>query len=122
MDVRIPTSEEVLENPRRRLFIAGGWINDSEPDVVYVYWHRHQEHFTVYSLLRILEHETLHSVLAKRIDLKSSAKLDIVHDASPVWLDSGRLIFRSRFDIKRPQPSVVDELEVREAIGGPVGI
>ena len=122
MDVRIPTAEEILENPRRQLFIAGGWINDSEPDGIYVYWHRHQKHFTVYSLLRILEHETLHSVLAKMIDLETSVKLDNVHDASPVWLENGRLIFKSRFEIKKREPSSYDEPDVKEIIGGPVGI
>lgn len=122
MDIRIPTPDEILENPRRRLFIAGGWINDSEPDVVYVYWHRHQKHFTVHSLLRILEHETLHSVLARRIDLGTSVQLDNVHDASPIWLENGRLIFESRFEIHEQQTSAYDEVDVEKAVGGPVGI
>jgi hypothetical protein len=105
VDVRIATREEILENPRRIIFIAGGWINDSEPDVIFIYWHKHQEHLTMFSLLRILEHEILHSVLTTTFDLETSAKLDNVHDASPVWLENGKLIFVSRFKVKRRQPS-----------------
>jgi hypothetical protein len=107
VDVRIATREEVMENPGRFRFIAGGWINDSEPDVIYVYWHRHQEHLTMFSLLRILEHEVLHSVLATNFDLETSAKLDLIHDASPVWLGNGKLIFVSRFKFKRRRQSPV---------------
>ena len=103
VDVRIATREEVLENPGRIRFIAGGWINDDEPDVIYIYWHRHQEHLTLFSLLRVLEHEIMHSVLATSFDLETSARLDLIHDASPVWLENGKLIFVSRFKVKHPQ-------------------
>ncbi len=99
-----------MENPARIRFIAGGWINDSEPDVIYLYWHRHQEHLTMFSLLRILEHEILHSVLALTFDLETSAKLDLIHDASPVWLRNGKLIFISRFRVKQVSQSATATL------------
>ncbi len=105
-----------MENPGRIRFIAGGWINDSEPGVIYLYWHRHQEHLTMFSLLRILEHETLHSVLALTFDLETSAKLDLIHDASPVWLRNGKLIFVSRFRVKRVQQTATALIHERSSM------
>jgi hypothetical protein len=77
--VRVPSEEEILENPHRAWFVCGGWIDSVDPSVVNVYWHRRQGRFTIYSLLQILEHEVLHAVLAGFIDLEVSTKLDNVH-------------------------------------------
>jgi hypothetical protein len=96
-DVRIPTEEQILENPKRQAFLGGGWVDTWELDVINVYWHRRQGLFTVYSLLSVLEHETLHSVLARFVDLDASVKLDNVHHSSCAWLDEERLVFVNEF-------------------------
>jgi hypothetical protein len=62
-----------------------------------VYWHRRQGLFTIYSLLNVLEHETLHSVLAKFINVQASVKLDNVHRSSCAWLDDEKLVFVNEF-------------------------
>jgi hypothetical protein len=97
IDVKIPTREEVLENPRRAWLIAGGWVNDSEPDSIYIYWHRRQNHFTVYSLLQILEHEILHAVLLSLVSAKISMGLDKVHRSACVKLDESNFVFANEF-------------------------
>jgi len=97
VNVRVPTQSEILENPRRRNFLGGGWVDSSEPSTINVYWHRRQGFFTVYSLLNVLEHENLHSVLARLIDLETSMKLDNVHKCSGVWIDEDRLVFVNEF-------------------------
>jgi hypothetical protein len=76
--VRVPSREEILENPSRAWFVCGGWIDSDAPNVVNVYWHRRQGRFTVFSLLQILEHEILHAVLALRVGLDVSSKLNSV--------------------------------------------
>jgi hypothetical protein len=93
IDVRIPTRREIVENPRRAWFIGGGWIDSLDPKVINLYWHRHQKYFTVYSLFQVLEHETLHSVLAKISDLETSAKLDNVHRSVCIWISDDKLVF-----------------------------
>jgi hypothetical protein len=100
VDVKIPTEEQILENPKRAEFVGGGWVDSSDPSVIYVYWHRHQWHFTVYSLLQVLEHETLHSVLARLMDLETSKKLDNIHRSVCVWLTDHILGFVDEFKIK----------------------
>lgn len=97
----VPTEIQILENPRRRNFLGGGWVDSSEPNIIKVYWHKRQGLFTVCSLLQILEHETLHSVLVKLVGLQVSMKLDKVHRSSCVWIDENRLIFVNEFRIKR---------------------
>jgi hypothetical protein len=94
---RVPTERQILKNPRRRDFLGGGWVDSWELDVINVYWHRRQGLFTVYSLLSVLEHETLHSVLARFVDLDASVKFDNVHRSSCAWLDEDRLVFVNEF-------------------------
>jgi hypothetical protein len=101
LDLSVPTEIQILENPRRQNFLGGGWIDSSEPNVINVYWHRRQGLFTVYSLLQVLEHETLHSVLVRLAGLRVSMKLDKVHRSSCVWIDENRLIFVNELRIKR---------------------
>ncbi len=100
IDVMIPTEGQILENPRRADFIGGGWVDSSDPSVIYLYWHKRQWHFTVYSLLQVLEHETLHSVLARLVDLETSMKLDSVHRSVCVWLTEHILGFVNELKIK----------------------
>jgi hypothetical protein len=100
IDVSIPTEMQVLENPRRQKFLGGGWIDSTEPNIIKVYWHKRQKLFTVYSLLQVLEHETLHAVLIKFMSLQTSMKLDNVHRSSHVWVDKDRLIFINQFRFK----------------------
>lgn len=85
--VRVPSSMEILENPCRAWFVCGGWIDSDSPNVVNVYWHKRQGRFTVFSLLQILEHEMLHAILAMRVGLEVSVKLDRVHRSVFVLLD-----------------------------------
>ena len=85
--VRVPSRAEILENPCRAWLVCGGWIDGDAPNVVNVYWHRRQGRFTVFSLLQILEHEMLHAVLALRVGLDVSEKLDNVHRSVFVLLD-----------------------------------
>jgi hypothetical protein len=101
IDVRVPTEMQILENPRRQKFLGGGWIDSSEPDIIRVYWHRRQRLFTLYSLLQVLEHETLHAVLIELVDLQTSMQLDNIHRSSHVWIDRDRLIFINQFRFKR---------------------
>lgn len=101
IELRVPTEKEILENPKRQNFLGGGWIDSSEPSVINVYWHRRQGLFTVYSLLQVLEHETLHSVLVQFAGLQVSMKLDHVHRSSRVWIDENELIFVNEFRFKR---------------------
>jgi len=100
IDVRVPTRREIVENPRRAWFIGGGWIDSGDPCVINLYWHRRQRLFTVYSLLQVLEHETLHSVLARIAGLEISGKLDRVHRSVCVWLDENRLVFVNEILVK----------------------
>lgn len=97
VSVRVPTQSEILENPKRRDFLGGGWVDSSELSMINVYWHRRQKFFTVYSLLNVLEHEALHSVLARLIDLETSMKLDNIHTCSCVWISGGKLVFVNKF-------------------------
>jgi hypothetical protein len=101
IDVRIPTRRQVVENPRRAWFVGGGWIDSSDPTVINLYWHRRQKHFTLYSLLEVLEHETLHAVLALVIDLETSMRLDNVHRSVCVWLNDEQLVFVNEVRMKR---------------------
>ena len=100
VDVRVPTRQEIVENPRRAWFIGGGWIDGSDPRVINLYWHRRQKLFTVYSLLQVLEHETLHSVLARIAGLETSQRLDRVHRSVCVWLDEEKLVFVNEILVK----------------------
>ena len=97
--VRVPSREEILENPQREWFVCGGWIDSIEPNVINVYWHRRQGRFSIYSLLQILEHETLHAVLAMLFSLSVSEKLDNVHRSVFVLLgdEEGRGVFVDEF-------------------------
>ncbi|HXX88272.1 MAG TPA: hypothetical protein VEH86_07510 [Candidatus Acidoferrum sp.] len=97
----VPTEKEILENPRRQDFLGGGWIDSLKPNVINVYWHRRQGLFTVYSLLQVLEHETLHCVLIQLAGLQVSMKLDKVHCSSCVWIDENKLFFVNEFWFKR---------------------
>jgi len=97
--VRVPSREEVLESPRRAWFVCGGWIDSDEPSVINVYWHRRRWRFSVYSLLQILEHETLHAVLATFLGLKVSKKLDNVYRSVFVLLGDGRGVFVNEFRV-----------------------
>jgi hypothetical protein len=101
IDVSVPTDVQVLENPKRQKFLGGGWIDSTKPNVIKVYWHRRQKLFTVYSLLQVLEHETLHAVLIRFMSLQTSMKLDNIHRSSHVWIDKDRLIFINQFRFKR---------------------
>jgi len=96
-DVRVPTERQILRNPRRRDFLGDGWVDSWELDVINVYWHRRQRLFTVYSLLSVLEHEILHSVLARFVDLDASVNSDNVHRSSCAWLGEDRLVFVNEF-------------------------
>ncbi len=95
--VRVPTEEQVLENPRRADFVGGGWVDSTEPWMINIYWRRHPEFFTVYSVLQVLEHETLHSVLAKVESLKASMMFENVHRSICAWLDGDKLVFVNEF-------------------------
>jgi hypothetical protein len=97
--VRVPSREEILENPTRAWFVCGGWIDSVEPSVINVYWHRRQGRFSVYSLLQILEHETLHAVLAMLLDLEVSKMLDKVHRSVFVLLGDRRGVFANEFRV-----------------------
>jgi hypothetical protein len=101
IELGVPTEKEILENPRRQNFLGGGWVDSSEPNVINVYWHRRQSLFTVHSLLQVLEHETLHSVLILLAGLEVSMKLDNVHRSSCVWIDENKLIFANEFRFER---------------------
>ena len=95
--IRVPTEEQIAENPKRVDFVGGGWIDSTEPEVICLYWHKRKGRFSVYSLLNVLEHETLHVVLARRLSLQASIKLDRVHRSSCVWLDDERSVFVNEF-------------------------
>jgi len=97
--VKIPTKEQVLENPRRGDFVGGGWIDSTNPCSINLYWHRRREHFTIYSLLQILEHETLHVVLATLFNLETSMKLDNINRSACFWLTEKKLIFANEYRI-----------------------
>ena len=97
MDLRIPSQEEIFESPHRRRFIAGGWVDSAFPNEINVYWHRCQDRFTVHSLLQILEHETLHVILARHFGLETSVKLDNVQHASCISVTGGRLVFANEY-------------------------
>jgi len=99
--VRVPSEEEISENPTREFFVCGGWVDSDLPSVVNVYWHKRQGRFTVYSLLQILEHEMLHVVLMRRLGLQASEKLDNVHRSVFVLLDDegGRGVFVNQLRI-----------------------
>jgi len=97
VDVRVPSRREILENPKRRDFLGGGWVDSLELSIINVYWHRRQKLFTIYSLLNVLEHEGLHSVLARLINLNTSAKLDNVHRCSSVWIRKDKMVFVNEF-------------------------
>jgi hypothetical protein len=99
--VRVPTRQEIVANPRRAWFIGGGWIDSGDPSVINLYWHRRQKLFTIYSLLQVLEHETLHSVLARIAGLDISEKLDKVHRSICMWLDEDRLVFVNQVLVKK---------------------
>jgi hypothetical protein len=102
VDVRVPSLEEIAENPKRCSFIGGGWVDSNKPNMINLYWHaRRRKCFTVYSLLNVLEHETLHAVLAWRLSLQFSTKLDRVHRSSCVYLDNGKLVFVNQFKTGR---------------------
>jgi hypothetical protein len=101
IDLRVPTEKQILENPRRREFLGGAWVDSLEPNVMNVYWHKRQGLFTLYSLLQVLEHETLHAVLIKLTSLQTSMKLDNVHRSSHVWLNEDKLVFINQFRFKR---------------------
>ena len=102
VDVRVPSLEEIAENPKRCGFIGGGWVDSDKPNMINLYWHaRRRTCFTVYSLLNVLEHETLHAVLAWRLSLQFSIRLDRVHRSSCVCLDNGKLVFVNEFKIGR---------------------
>jgi hypothetical protein len=73
VDVRVPSLEEIAENPKRCSFIGGGWVDSDKPNMINLYWHaRRRKCFTVYSLLNVFEHETLHAVLAYHLSLQFS--------------------------------------------------
>lgn len=93
IDVRIPTGEEIAENPKRAEFVGGGWINSDEIGEIYVYWHRRQEYFTIFSLIQVLEHETLHTVLVRLFDWETAEKLDSVQRSACAWIDEVKLLF-----------------------------
>ena len=93
IDVRVPSEEEILENPKRAEFLGGAWVDSENPKVINVYWHKRQNRFTVYSLLQVLEHETLHAVLARSLSVYTSQKLDRVHRSKCVWLNEERVVF-----------------------------
>ncbi len=101
VDVRVPTEGQIAENPKRIDFIGGGWVDSTEPEVVCLYWHKRKGRFSVYSLLNVLEHETLHVVLAKRLGLQASIELDRVHRSSCVRLDDERLVFVNEFKFRK---------------------
>ncbi len=101
IDVRIPTREEVYESPRRRWFVAGGWVNDDDPCSVYVYWQRRRECFSVFSFLQILENEVLHSALLRMFGVEVSMRLDWVHRSTKVHLENGAFVFANRFRFGR---------------------
>ena len=99
INVRVPSEAEILENPKRGEFLGGGWVDSVDFDMINVYWHKRRELFSVYSLLNVLEHETLHSVLAKRMSLQVSMKLDRVHRSSCICTNGNRLVFINEFKI-----------------------
>jgi hypothetical protein len=99
LDVRVPSESEISENPKRRDFLGGAWVDSQNLNVVNLYWHKRREQFSVYSLLNVLEHETLHSVLARRLSIQLSMKLDRVHRSSCVWIDKNKLVFINEFKI-----------------------
>lgn len=111
--VRVPLRDEILENPNRAFFVCGGWIGSDAPNVVNVYWHRRQVGFTVFSLLQILEHEMLHAVLALRMGLEVSMKLDNVHRSAFILLEEkgekGIFVNQLHIGENRVFPSYLEE-------------
>ncbi len=99
--VKIPTGRQVLENPRRAFFLGGGWIDTMKPRVINLYWHKRQDQFSVYSLLQVLEHESLHVVLAKFIGLEASISLERIHRSKRIRLPNGKLVFKNQFYIHK---------------------
>lgn len=81
--------------------MAGGWVNDDEPNNVYVYWQRRQQCFSVFSFLQILEHEVLHSVLLRLFGVEISMRLDCIHRSTWVRLKDGGFVFADRFRFGR---------------------
>ncbi len=100
INLRIPTKKEIVENPKRAWFIGGGWVDSADLYTINVYWHRRRKLFTTYSLLQVLEHETLHSVLARAVNLEASVKLDKVHRSICVWHGENKLVFVNEIFIK----------------------
>jgi len=82
-------------------FVAGGWVDGSDICNINLYWHKRQHHFTIYSLLQVLEHETLHAVLADIADLETSKKLDNINRCSCVWLEDNRPVFVNEYRITK---------------------
>jgi len=116
--LRIPTEEEILENPKRAGFIGGGWVDGEDPNIINLYWHKRQHHFTVYSILQVLEHETLHAVLAVIFDLETSMKLDNIHRCSCTKLTDDKLVFVNEIRVDKwqaapyleePTPDLLDD-------------
>jgi hypothetical protein len=103
--IRIPTEEEILENPKRANFIGGGWIDSLDPSIINLYWHKRQQHFTIYSILQVLEHETLHAILALIFDLKTSMKLDNIHRCTCTKLTDDRLVYVIEIRMNEWQPA-----------------
>jgi predicted proteasome-type protease len=101
IDVRIPTEEQILENPKRAAFIGGGWVDSSDPNIINLYWHRRQIQSTVFSLLQVLEHESIHAVLIRIINLETSMKLDNIHRCSCIHLTDDKLVFVNEVRIKK---------------------
>jgi hypothetical protein len=101
IDVGIPTEEQILENPKRAAFLGGGWVDSSSPNVINLYWHRRQNQFTVFSLLQVLEHESIHAILIRVIDLETSMKLDNIHRCACVHMTDDKLVFVNEVRIKK---------------------
>jgi len=109
LDVRVPSEKEIAENPRRAIYVGGGWVDNINPSMINVYWHRRRDQFSVYSLLQVLEHETLHFAVHKIAGLHASIKLDNVHRSACIQIGEDRLIFVN--EIKMNDWVLVEEFE-----------
>ncbi len=109
LDVKIPTEREALDHLKRqseksgRIKIVhgiGGWlINGWTTSYIYLVWLRDfylwsktlekpdlQKHFTIATMLLILEHETLHYALHQIGEYEASNQLDRIHGNTGLYL------------------------------------
>jgi hypothetical protein len=106
IDIKIATMKQVREwgkdrdlNPYgKRAPVWGGVIYNS-PRIIYLFWLKsYQKHFTVYTLLQLLEHEFLHHVLDK-VSKEARHQLDNIHKNMEVTIREGVVVYEFYFRI-----------------------